>query len=512
MFEFFIAITILVLSLLGINWISIIRERLNSLESTLRWRTSEFEKALEELNKRLQNFEVSPKPVEPTPVKVPEAELRQSTKAKAENLVNVFSAAPQKRSPVWKPFRASRFSKSKTVRRVRRRRVQETPQPPTVQTAQITPVQEEVPFVAQLVQKSDSVSSQQELHDVKPRPAVTIPFVEKPAKAARKAYDLDEDHDMKPAFFTGEQSQLNYLELQIGRKVLGWVASLAMILTAVFLINYTAQRFTFAPIYRVIGLFAFGMAMLGGGFRYYLIGWKRFSRMLTSTGILILFLTGYATYGYYQLLSNTPAFLLMTVIVIGAFLLAYAYRSVLIGVHAIVGGLAVPLLIHGSPEAYPQLFAYLFLLNLGTVLLLNTLNRLPIGLLAILGTQAEFFAWYLSVGSVHWNGREFLFHLGDSTAVWFAFVFQAAFYFLYLIDTSFGTISKRFRTTWDDTVRAIIAPMLAFGWVYILFHQDGVLAGYMGVFAFIGAVWYALIHQVYRGCTSNSSRARSAVQ
>ena len=306
---------------------------------------------------------------------------------------------------------------------------------------------------------------------------------------------------MTPAAFAGEQAHLDHLELLLGRKVLGWVAAVAMILAAVFLINYTAQHFTMPPIFRVLSLFALSLGLITFGFRYFLFGWKRFSRMLTSTGIIIAFLAGYATYSYYHLLSSTPAFLLMSTVVLGSFLLAYGYRSILLGVHAIIGGLAVPLLVKGSPELYPQLFVYLFLLNLGTVFLLNTLNRLPIGLLAMLGTQIEFFFWYLNVGTVQWNGREFLFSLDDPVCVRYALVFQAAFYFLYLIDTSFGTISTRFRTTWDDTVRAILAPMIGFGWIYILYHQDPVMGGYMGVFAFIGAAWYALVHQLYVAST-----------
>ena len=398
--------------------------------------------------------------------------------------------------------------------------------------ANITPVVEEKPFVAELVQPQEFVPSpkaadpallapiesfiEQRIAAKAETPQVIKPTVKREpvqgkiaAPQTAAAYALDEDHDLKPSRFAGEQASLDYLELLLGRKVLGWVAAIAMILSAVFLINYTAQRFTMPPGYRVASLFGLGLGLIAFGFRYYLVGWKRFSRMLTSTGVIISFLAGYAAYGYYHLIPSTPAFLLMSVVVIGSFLLAYGYRSILIGVHAIIGGLAVPLLVKGAPEMYPQLFAYLFLLNLGTVLLLNTLHRLPIGLLAMIGTQLEFFFWYLSVGTIEWNGREFLFSLENADCVQYAITFQLAFYLLYLVDTSFGTISKRFRTTWDDTVRAILAPMIGFGWVYILYHQDPVMGEYIGLLAFIGAAWYALVHQLYVGFTRKRQQALS---
>ena len=475
--------------------------RLAQMEFEVFLKTSVLEKKLADLERRLKIAEGLRTVTEPAniPTPVPDAVVVSQI---SKPLFVRQKAAP------------ANLAKSKAVRKVQRaNRYNQFLLSTLVTKPQVTPVvpvvtTEEKPFVAQLV--SPTIPA--------PKPAAIECFVEKRiAEKAEKtekvvvsapmptpvAYTLDEeDHDLriynsKPSSLTKEQAHLDYLELLLGRKVLGWVAAVAMILSAVFLINYTAQRFTMPPIFRVISLFALSLGMIGFGYRYFLIGWKRFSRMLTTTGIIIAFLAGYATYGYYQLLPGTAAFLLLSVVVIGSFLLAYGYRSILIGVHAIIGGLAVPLLVESSGETYPQFFAYLFLLNLGTVLLLNTLNRLPIGLLAMLGTQIEFFFWYLSVGTVHWDGREFLFSLDDQAAVRYAFAFQAAFYLLYLIDTSFGTISTRFRTTWDDTVRAILAPMIGFGWIYVLYHQAPVMGAYMGLFAFIGAAWYALVHQFY---------------
>ena len=450
----------------------------------------------------------------PVPVAVPPKICRERVKQLFAKIVR------------WKSKPSVNLLRSKTVRKRHRVHGHEQfllstliakPQIATIEPiAPITPI-EETPFVAQLVTPPEIPAQ-----IPAPKPAAIENFVEKriaekmpkvqtQSPAILAAYELDEDHDLKVPDLrtpssTREQAHLDYLELLLGRKVLGWVAAFAMILSAVFLINYTAQRFTMPPVYRVISLFALSLGMIGFGFRYFRLGWKRFSRMLTSTGIIVAFLAGYAAYGYYQLIPSTPAFLLMSVVVIGSFLLAYGYRSVLVGVHAIIGGLAVPLLVKGVPEMYPQLFAYLFLLNLGTVLLLNTLNRLPIGLLAMLGTQIEFFFWYLSVGTIHWDGREFLFSLDDPVCVRYAFAFQAAFYLLYLADASLGTISKRFRTTWDDTVRAILAPMIGFGWIYALYHQEPVMGSYMGLFAFIGAAWYALVHQFYVGFTKKKLR------
>ena len=464
--------------------------RLNQLESEVLLKTSAMEKKLADLEHRLKIAEGIRRATESVSIPTPAAPV--------EALPFVAQlVTPVPTIPAAKPAAIENFVEKRIAEKAEKVAIstptpsEPTPLPAAMEGFGEKPGTEKVEKAAILTPKP--------FHELLKAKA---PISHTPPTSTSAAYAWDEDHDLKqPSSLTKEQPHLDYLELLLGRKVLGWVAAIAMILSAVFLINYTAQRFTMPPIFRVISLFALSLGMIGFGYRYFLIGWKRFSRMLTTTGIIIAFLAGYATYGYYQLLPGTAAFLLMSVVVIGSFLLAYGYRSILIGVHAIIGGLAVPLLVESSGETYPQFFAYLFLLNLGTVLLLNTLNRLPIGLLAMLGTQIEFFFWYLSVGTVHWDGREFLFSLDDQVAVRYAFAFQAAFYLLYLIDTSFGTISTRFRTTWDDTVRAILAPMIGFGWIYVLYHQNPVMGGYMGLFAFIGAAWYALVHQLYVGFT-----------
>lgn len=332
---------------------------------------------------------------------------------------------------------------------------------------------------------------------------------EREKESLGERYKNQFSEDAIPSQVPGDSASLANLELLLGRKVMGWVAAAAMVLAAVIVIKLTAERITIPEFVRVLGIGVLGLTLIGFGYRYYRLGWQRFSTMLTSTGIVISFIAGYASFGYFELLSRYPAMLLMSGIVLGCFLLAYFYNSTLLGIHAILGGLLVPLLIGGSGESYPQLFTYLFLLNLGTVLLLNTLHRVPLGLLAMFGTQLEFFLWFYAAkdfqavtlfvhglfGEVPF-GREL-----EPVQIAVALGFQGAFYLLYLLDTSIGTISTRFRTSWDDTVRAILAPIIMFAWVYVLLYDVPVLSGYMGVYAFIGALWYALLRRIYIALT-----------
>lgn len=284
-------------------------------------------------------------------------------------------------------------------------------------------------------------------------------------------------------------------ELWIGRKLLGWVAVIGFVLSATFFIRYAVQEGWVGPGLKVLGIATAGIAFLGVGKYFSVIGWRRFSTMLSSAGIIVIFQAGYASYAFYDLISISAASVVMTLIVVGSFLLAWHYRSNLLGIIAIIGGLAVPLLLSTGSDQYPQFFTYLIILNVGTVMLVNLLNRAPLGVLAFFGTQAEFCLWY----------REYYVH---PDKLWPVLIFQGLFYAVYLIDTTLASMIpwKKFEKrphwldrlpSWDDSIRAILSPIILFGTIWFLLRKDPVFDDWIGIVAFIGAAWYALLSIVY---------------
>lgn len=288
-------------------------------------------------------------------------------------------------------------------------------------------------------------------------------------------------------------------ELWIGRKFLGWVAVGALILSATLFIKVAVDEGWIGripPQFRVLGIAFVGGLFLAAGKYFQRIAWRRFSTMLSSAGILILFQAGYATYAFYDLVSLSTAGLLMSFIVLGSFLLSWHYESKLLGIISIAGGLAVPLLLASPVDRYVPFFTYLIILNVATVMLVNLLCRAPIGWIAFFGTQAEFWLWH---------GEHYV-HPDKLAAV---LLFQGAFYLTYLLDTSLASMipqsspsadetSKPGRVpTWDDAMRAILAPIILFGTIWILLRDDPVFSPWLGILAFAGAAWYALLAVLY---------------
>ncbi|MDR0327665.1 MAG: DUF2339 domain-containing protein, partial [Planctomycetaceae bacterium] len=297
-----------------------------------------------------------------------------------------------------------------------------------------------------------------------------------------------------------EEIQWQSLELWIGQKLFGWVAVVGFIVAAALFIQYAVTMGWVTNVVKVLAIALFGTALLGVGFYSRRTGLQRFSTMMSSAGIILIYQAGYASYGFYHLISASTASVFMPIIVIGGFLLAWLYRSKLLGIVSILGGLAVPILVSTGTDRHVELFIYLMSLNIGTLILVNLLRRAPIAWIAFFGTQALFHMW----ASDYYKFE----HL---TA---ALLFQSAFYVVFLADTAIAAlnpIGKRLIPTWDDAMRAVLAPIIFFGEIFLLSQsiihiEDGItteikcdiLQDNLGIIAFVGAAWYALLAVLYK--------------
>ncbi len=306
---------------------------------------------------------------------------------------------------------------------------------------------------------------------------------------------LDDDawekvHTPSPA--PHEEFRWQTLELFIGRNLLGWAAVIGFVLSAAFFIRYAVKEGWIGPELKVLGIAALGGVFLGIGKYFSTIGWRRFSTMLSSAGIIIVFQAGYASYGFYELISLTWASVVMSLVVLGSFLLAWHYESKLLGLVSIIGGLAVPILLESEVDHYSQFFAYLLILNVGTLVLVNLLHRAPIALFAFLGTQAEFWIWH----DANYQPEKLAAVL----------IFQGLFYAAYLIDTTVAAMVPRQKATYDDACRAVLSPIILFGSLWQLLHDDPIFGDWLGICAFIGAAWYGLLAILY---SRHLTRARA---
>ncbi|MCX6139467.1 MAG: DUF2339 domain-containing protein, partial [Candidatus Kapabacteria bacterium] len=131
-------------------------------------------------------------------------------------------------------------------------------------------------------------------------------------------------------------------EMLIGGKLLNRIGSVAIVLAMVFFLKYAFDNDLIPPIGRVGIGFAAGAALIYAAHRWMKKGLAGFAQGIASTAITILYLSAYATYGFYDILPQPIAFLLMVGVTCLAVWRAIAHNSLIVAIMAALGGFTTP--------------------------------------------------------------------------------------------------------------------------------------------------------------------------
>jgi len=266
------------------------------------------------------------------------------------------------------------------------------------------------------------------------------------------------------------------LEEVIGRRWLSWVAVLLIFFATAFFLKHAFENRWIGEIGRVtMGVLA-GLALIYGGWNRHRAGWEGFSRALTAGGVTLVYLSAYASFGFYQLLDQTTAFLFLVVIVVQAHLLAVVYNSRAIALMAQAGGFLVPVLLSTGRDNYPVLFTYLALLALGVVLVSAARDWRWVGSVSFAGVHTMFWLWY---------GEHY--HPEKQAA---ALAFQLAVFVLFAAADYFPSWQGRLAGP-ERWSRILVNSLAFYSSAYHLLEDD--YPGWMGVFALGLAVAYAAL-------------------
>lgn len=255
------------------------------------------------------------------------------------------------------------------------------------------------------------------------------------------------------------------LESIIGRRGLGWVAVCVILFAAAFFLKYAFDNRWIGELGRVAVGVALGVGMTVSGYRYHKRGWRVFSQILTAGGIVLLYLSTYAAFGYYHLATQKAAFAYLAVLVAEAAALALLYNAPSIAMMALLGGFLTPILLRSDRDQYRSLFGYIAALDLGALALLKHWPGLSS--IAFAGTHLLFWGWY---------GDSY--HPRKLVAV---MVFQTAVFLLFLLAHLGKQLVRRQPATLEDLGLLVVNPFVFFATAYHLLnpeHHD-----WMGVFA-----------------------------
>ncbi len=265
-------------------------------------------------------------------------------------------------------------------------------------------------------------------------------------------------------------------ETFIGQKAFGWMAAILFLFSATFFLRYAYQNNWIGPVGRVAIGELVGSALMIAGCRYHLNGWRRFSTMLMSTGIVVIYLATYSAFGFYNLLSQQHAGIFLAILVLESMIVAVFCRSAVIGLVSVIGGLMTPVLMQADHDTYSSFFTWLAALNFGVVVALCVQRWRAVGSVAFIGTQFLFWTWY----DGNYHPEKFAWALG----------FQVLVSVLYFGQCLVVTRYQHRTADYEDLGRYVINGILGFIAIRVLTLDSW--SDWIGTVALLAAAAYAL--------------------
>ncbi len=193
-------------------------------------------------------------------------------------------------------------------------------------------------------------------------------------------------------------------EALVGGKLLNRIGALALIIGVGFFLKYAFDNNWISESVRVLmgGALGAGLLVLGG--LSHKKGLAVFSQGILGAGIAILYLSVYASFNFYHLVSQPVAFGMMAAVTAVAFWQGIRYDSLAIALLGWAGGFLTPFLLQSDHPNAVGLLSYLTALNIGVLAIVAfRRNWTLLHGMSLVATYLIYFTWHDQYGeSLSW--------------------------------------------------------------------------------------------------------------
>lgn len=228
-----------------------------------------------------------------------------------------------------------------------------------------------------------------------PPPGSSAPELEAlPARPAAAAAPSP----VEPPVLLGEEAErretdTRRLETRLGLTWINRAGVITMVLAVAFFFKYAVDNRWIGEKGRVVlGVIA-GCLALALAEQVYRRGHRIYSQGICGGGIAVLYLSFYASFGFYHLVPQAAAFALMALATALAGALALRYDSPAMLVLGLAGGYATPLLLSAGEDRPWFFFGFVFLLNLGAMATARPRGWRRVEVLACGATALLYYLW-----------------------------------------------------------------------------------------------------------------------
>jgi len=188
------------------------------------------------------------------------------------------------------------------------------------------------------------------------------------------------------------------LELIIGGKLLNRIGAVAVVLGVLFLVKWAVDNDLISETARCLLGAASGIALVILGERFIRKKLVVFGQGLLGASVPIFYLSTYAAFQYYDLVTQTVAFLLFVAITVLVLWLALRHRSFFMSIVGAFGGLLVPAMLSTGTTNTVALHTYLILLDIGLLaIVIGNKSWRILATIAAAGTWIWWGLWYAAI-------------------------------------------------------------------------------------------------------------------
>jgi uncharacterized membrane protein len=197
----------------------------------------------------------------------------------------------------------------------------------------------------------------------------------------------DSDEDV-----SASKEKLN-LEERIGGNLFAKVGLAAVVLGVSFFLKYAFDQNWIGEAERVIIGLIIGLIFFGVGEKT-IRKYSGYGQLMTAGGLVVWYLSIYASYNFYQLIPQTAAFIGMMLVTGVGILVSLRYDALSLILAAILGGFLTPFLIENGKDQQFALFSYTMILDLAVLAVSMRKKWRALNLLGFFGTVIIFLSWY----------------------------------------------------------------------------------------------------------------------
>jgi len=304
-----------------------------------------------------------------------------------------------------------------------------------------------------------------------------------PTQPAEPAHKASSDENLYvPAVSVPGSTHAQKTDDSVESKITGkWFAGLgvvALLFGVGFFLKYAFENNLIGVTGRIVMGIAAGVVLLSlGGFLSRKEKYRQYSFFISGGGLGLLYLSVYAAFGMYHLISSVAAFALFIIISAAGGALSVVSDAPNLGGIALLGGFLTPFLVSNGMGTEAALFGYVLVLNLGFLGISFYKKWLGLHALNFAGTAVIFGIWWASSYAPE--------------KLWTTMAFLTLFYLVFLVAPFLRSITKRAVSSEYEVATTTLNGILYFLGAYALLKP--LYEPYLGFFFVVWAVLHLIL-------------------